>query len=98
MATKLCLRVNGIDIPKVRVRNRLENGTPYGKPEVVIDIPAMENLPGLGEMVLEDNTGLEKGLPAFKVEVRENSSQEWRTVSTSELTEILTGKAFMGGK
>ena len=37
MAPKMFLRVNGIGISKAWVRNRLEDGSPFGAPEVVID-------------------------------------------------------------
>ena len=89
MASGLCLQVNGVDISKARVRNRLEDGSPYGAPEVVIDVPATVNLPALGEITLEGNEGMAAGLPEFVVRVREDGSKDWRTVSPRELASLL---------
>ena len=99
MAGKLCLRVNGIDISRAWVRNRMENGAPFGKPEVVIEVPALENLPSLGEIILDDNAGIPPGTPRFDVEIREGSSKDWRRINPKELTELLVSdKSAMDGK
>ena len=99
MAGKLCLRVNGIDISKAWVRNRMENGAPFGKPEVVIEVPALENMPSLGEIILDNNIGIHEGLPRFDVEIREGNTKDWRRISPKELTEMLVAdKSALGGK
>jgi hypothetical protein len=82
------LRVNGIDISKAWVRNRLEDGSPFGRPEVVIDIPATEKFPALGEITIVENDI--DGLPGFDVEVKEKKSKDWRKVSPTELADLLT--------
>ncbi len=89
MVKKLYLRANGIDISKARVRNKLVNGSPFGDSEVVIEVPPMEHMPGLGEITLQDAEI--PGLPDFKLEVKQGDG-EWRTVSIPELKAILAGK------
>ena len=88
MAPKMFLRVNGINISKAWVRNRLEDGSPFGRPEVVIDVPGTEVLPALGEITIRENDIT--GLPGFKVEVKEGKSRDWRTVTPKELADLLT--------
>ncbi len=87
MAPKMFLRVNGIGISKAWVRNRLEDGSPFGAPEVVIDVPATDKLPALGEITIRENDI--SGLPGFKVEVKEGKD-DWKEVSPKELAGILT--------
>jgi hypothetical protein len=89
VVNKLYLRANGIDISKARVRNKLVNGSPFGGSEVVIEVPPMEHMPGLGEITLED--ARIPGLPDFKLEVKQGNG-DWRTVSIPELKAILAGK------
>jgi hypothetical protein len=95
MAPRLFLRVNGINIAKAWVRNHLEDGSPFGKPEVVIDVPATDNLPALGEITLEDAhpKGGWNGLPDFKVEVRQGKERDWKEITPKELADLLTGKS-----
>jgi hypothetical protein len=89
MAPKVFLRVNGIGISRAWVRNRLEDGSPFGKPEVVIDVPATEKLPALGEITVVENDIA--GLPGFKIEVKEGKA-DWKEVSPGELASLLTKK------
>ncbi len=90
MAPRMFLRVNGINISKAWVRNRLEDGSPFGRPEVVIDIPATEAMPALGEITVVENDI--EGLPGFNVEVKEGKDKDWRKVNPKELADLLTRK------
>jgi hypothetical protein len=86
---RVFLRVNGIGISRAWVRNRLEDGSPFGRPEVVIEVPSTENLPGLGEITLVDRRS--SGLPDFKVEIRRSGEKEWKDITPGELASLLAG-------
>ena len=85
---KVFLRVNGVDIPKARVRNRIEAGSPLGRPEVVIEVPAVGGMPALGEIAIDDDSPV-PGLPNFRIEVRGGENEEWKAVAPKELTALL---------
>lgn len=97
MAT-LFLRVNNTEISKAKLRPKIENGAPFGPPEVVIEIPALNNLESLGEITLEENTGMESGLPEFKIEVRHGKREEWCRISQQELVKLLQDKSASSSK
>ena len=86
---KLFLRVNGIPISRAKVRNRLEGGSPFGRPEVVVEVPPTGGLPGLGEITLEDRGS--SGLPDFKIEVKAGGG-EWREMTPRGLAALLGGE------
>ena len=89
---RVFLRVNGIGISRAWVRNRLEDGSPFGRPEVVIEVPSTENLPGLGEITLVDRQS--SGLPDFKVEIRRSGEKEWKDITPGELASLLAGSPY----
>ena len=99
MNSKLHLRVNGINIAKVRVRRKLADGSPLGEPEVVIDVPAVvSGLPPVGEISLGGNEGLEPGLSRFVVEIKEKAFPDWKIVNLKDLADILTSGSTSGGE
>jgi hypothetical protein len=87
MALRMYLRVNGMEISRAWVRNKLEDGCPFGRPEVVIEVPPTESLPDLGEIVLDEN--LVPGMPRFRAEVRYGDYGDWKLVTLQELVAIL---------
>lgn len=84
MVADLCLRVNGIDIGSVKVRRKLEAGSPMGGLEVAVTIPSVvRDSPPLGELVLDDS---------FKIEVCEHPGQggKWQAITARALLAKLT--------
>ena len=82
------LRINGVEIGAVKVRRRLENGSPFGPLEVVAEVPEIVSDTGpFGEMVLEEDPGC----PKFELQVvmDDAPAEAWKAVTLGELTRVL---------
>jgi hypothetical protein len=82
----LHIRVNGTPITQVKIRRELVQGEPIGEQEVLIQVPATENLPSLG-LIPIDNT--------FVVEINDGEKPDWKPVRIKELL-VLLYRALLG--
>ncbi len=72
--SKLQLRVNGIDIDKLKLRPKMVAGVPRGKREVVIEDPK------LGSFPIDDS---------FIIETRNSPRKKWEPTSVESLIQSI---------
>lgn len=93
MATQVQVRVNGIQISRMRVRRKLVNGVPAGDFELVIEDPI------LGMFAIDDNQDIPYGASSFLLEVKDMTipaaernrmpSKGWKKINEEDLLNTL---------
>ena len=78
------LRVNGIEVPKVKVRPKIIGGQPsLVERELVIDDPR------LGSFTVDDNKNVPPGGSKFLLEYTHDRRSKWKSTTLVELLSII---------